>query len=230
MHQPELVSAMVRSAQEALRSLGLQGKKTVSVKIRIHADIRKTLDFVRMVEAAGVDFITVHGRMRSTPSSKPVNLAAIRAVKEVARVPVLANGDVFTLACVQRSVKETGVDGVMSARGLLEAPGLFSDPSCVEAKGTSTLVSGIGNPDFDVQHERRYRWAVLERFVNEVIRAPIPFKLVVHHLSEMGGSDRERKGSLFSKDERAVLMECKTMLEVLDWLDELGDGRVVRRL
>ncbi|KAI9050859.1 hypothetical protein LZ554_004978 [Drepanopeziza brunnea f. sp. 'monogermtubi'] len=209
MHQPELVSALVRAAKSALASLGLADRKTISVKIRIHAALPTTLAFVRAVEDAGVDFITVHGRTRSTPSSKPVNLEAIRAVKAAARVPVLANGDVFTLGDVRRVVAETGVDGVMSARGLLEEPGLF-------------LASA--------HHRRRRRWEVLEHFVIQVIRAPIPFKLVVHHLSEMGSSDREQKGSsLFSKEEKARLMECKTMLEVLDWLDELGDGREVRR-
>ncbi|KAK0114968.1 hypothetical protein ONS96_013442 [Cadophora gregata f. sp. sojae] len=129
MHHPTLVASMVSSAKSTLHELGYEGKKTISVKIRIHKDLRQTLDFVRQVEDAGVDFITVHGRMRSTRSSEPVNLDAIRVVKEHAKVPVVANGDVFSLADVERIVRETGVDGVMSARGLLECPGLFASPS-----------------------------------------------------------------------------------------------------
>jgi len=220
MQKPDLVASMVSSAKSALRQLGFEGKKTISVKIRIHKDLRQTLDFVRQVEDAGVDFITVHGRMRSTRSSEPVNLDAIRIVKEHARVPVIANGDVFSLSDVERIVQETGVDGVMSARGLLECPGLFASPSNATRNGQRE--EGHDSPTDN-------RWEVLEFFMNSVIRAPIPFKLVVHHINEMVGSDRSRSGkatTLFSKEERAGLMECKSLLEVIDFVDGV---RKVRR-
>ncbi|KAH9206988.1 tRNA-dihydrouridine synthase-like protein 4-like protein [Leptodontidium sp. 2 PMI_412] len=208
MQHPTLVSQMVTTAKKKLYELGYEKnkKKTISVKIRVHKDLRQTLDFVRQVEDAGVDFITVHGRMRHTRSSEPVNLDAIKLVKEHARVPVIANGDVFSLADVDRIVARTGVDGVMSARGLLECPGLFA----TDGKGDN-------------------RWEVLEFFMNSVIKAPIPFKLVVHHLSEMVGSDRSQSGrgtTLFTKEERAGLMECKSLLEVIDFVDGV---RKVRR-
>ncbi|PBP23579.1 dihydrouridine synthase [Diplocarpon rosae] len=240
MHHPELVCQMVDSAKSALLSLGLQHKKSISVKIRIHPNIQQTLDFVRRVEDAGVDFITVHGRTRRTPSSQPVNLDAIRRVKAQARVPVLGNGDVFTRADVDRIVRETGVNGVMSARGLLEEPGFFAAPSVhvappkprprqpVAADASPGSVESGPNPDTSAIHRTGDdRWAVLTHFVNAVVRAPIPFKLVVHHLSEMGGSDRERKGALFTKEQKRGLMECKSMLELLDWLDSVGE---VKRL
>lgn len=72
---------------------------------------RKTLDFVRTVEDAGVDFITVHGRRRRQRSSEPVDLDAIRIVKEHARVPVVANGDAWDLDAVRRIAEVTGADG-----------------------------------------------------------------------------------------------------------------------
>ncbi|CAL3963513.1 unnamed protein product [Diplocarpon coronariae] len=237
MHRPELVCKMISSAKSALLSLGLRHMKSISVKIRIHKNIQQTLDFVRLVEDAGVDFITVHGRMRSTPSSQPVNLDAIRRVKERARVPVLANGDVFTRADVHRIVRETGADGVMSARGLLEEPGFFSAPpvqvalpkTCPRQPTAAQASPGIADPGAHTETSsaahspRDHRWAVLTYFLNAVIRAPIPFKLVVHHLSEMGGSDRERKGALFTKEQKKGLMGCKSMLELLDWVDGVGE-------
>jgi len=179
MHQRELVSSMITSSKTALQSLGLEQKKTVSVKIRIHKDLRDTVDFIRAVEKAGVDFITIHGRMRSTPSSKPVSLEAIKLLAEHCTVPVLSNGDVFTLSDAKHHAKETGVDGVMSARGLLQNPALF--------KGYDSCP-----------------WEAVEVFMNHVMKKPIPFKLVMHHLTEMVGSDRSQKGmgTLISKEER----------------------------
>jgi tRNA-dihydrouridine synthase 4 len=63
------------------------------------------------VEAAGPDYITVHGRTRNMRSSEPVKLDGVKLVKETASCPVVENGDVFSLEDVDRIVKETGVDG-----------------------------------------------------------------------------------------------------------------------
>ena len=178
------------------------------MKIRIHKDLRETVDFVRTVQAAGVDFITIHGRTRSMRSSELVILEGVKLVAEHITVPKLSNGDVFTLADARSHTEITGVDGVMSARGLLENPALF--------KGFE------GCP-----------WEAVEVFMNKVVKAPIPFKLVVHHLSEMVGSDRMTgtvgggPGTLMTKEERMQLMDCGSMLELMDWLD---DVREVRRL
>lgn len=40
MHKRELVAEMVKEAKSALKREGFEGKKTVSVKIRIHRDLR----------------------------------------------------------------------------------------------------------------------------------------------------------------------------------------------
>jgi len=66
--------------------------------------------------------------------------------------------------------------------------------------------------------------------MKNVTQKPIPFKLVVHHLNEMCGSDRSQNGDgkcLFGKEERKQLMACTDMLELIDWLDSL---RELRRL
>ena len=162
---------------------------------------------MRTVQEAGVDFITIHGRMRHTRSSEPVDLEAIKLVAEYCSVPTLSNGDVFTLNDAIKHVEMTGTDGVMAARGLLENPGLFRTDRKGGGEGCS--------------------WDVVERFMSEVVRRPVPFKLVVHHLSEMVGSDRGQKGTLFTKEQRRGLMECGSMVELIDFLDEV---REVKRL
>ncbi|PWW74701.1 hypothetical protein C7212DRAFT_298508 [Tuber magnatum] len=70
-----------------------------------------------MVESSGVDYITVHGRRRSQRSSEPVNLEAIALVKSVAGVPIVANGDVFSLEDVERIVRVTRVSGCRTRPG-----------------------------------------------------------------------------------------------------------------
>lgn len=206
MHKRELVAEMVKEAKSALKRNGFEGRKTVSVKIRIHKDLRDTIDFIKTVQAVDVDFLTIHGRMRSTPSSHPVNLEAIKILTSHTTVPTLSNGDVFTLADAKLHSEVTGVDGVMSARGILQNPALFAGfDSCP--------------------------WEAVETFMNKVTKAPIPFKLVVHHLSEMVGSDRAGgqlgggTGPLLSKEQRIEMMACQSMLDLMDFLDGVRDVR-----
>lgn len=73
--------------------------------------IRRTVEFVRIVEDAGADYVTVHGRRRSQKSTEPVDLDAIKLVKDHATVPVVANGDAFSLDDVRRIADFTGADG-----------------------------------------------------------------------------------------------------------------------
>lgn len=122
MASPHKVAEMVAEAKRRLHGMN----KSVSVKIRVHKDLEETKSFIRIVEAAGVDFITIHGRTRNQRSSTPPDFEAIRILTEWAKVPILANGDVYTLEDAKRITAQTGVNGVMAARGLLENPALFA--------------------------------------------------------------------------------------------------------
>ena len=98
---------------------------SVSVKIRVHTDLARTVDLCRQIEAAGASFISVHGRTKDQRRD-PVDLAAIRTIKQSLNIPVVANGDVKTLADMEETVAVTGCDGVMAARGMLENPAMFA--------------------------------------------------------------------------------------------------------
>lgn len=99
---------------------------SVSVKIRIHDDITRTVDLCRQIEAAGASFITVHGRTKDQGPKDSVNLAAIKIIKSSLRIPVVANGDVKNMEDVDTVVENTGVNGVMAARGILENPAMYA--------------------------------------------------------------------------------------------------------
>ena len=72
IQKPELVHAMVRAVR-AVTTL------PVSIKIRVQDDLRRTVELVRQAEAAGVSFVTVHGRTVAQ-RREPVNRDAIAMV------------------------------------------------------------------------------------------------------------------------------------------------------
>lgn len=118
INHPELVSEMVKFASS-------QSGLPVSIKIRVHKDLKKTVELVRRAEHCGVSWITVHGRTVKQ-RAQPASLHAIKLVKESVGVPVVANGDIRNEVDVVRVREETGVDGVMSARGILDNPTLYA--------------------------------------------------------------------------------------------------------
>eukprot|EP00761_Pharyngomonas_kirbyi_P003285 gb/GECH01003289.1/.p1 GENE.gb/GECH01003289.1/~~gb/GECH01003289.1/.p1 ORF type:complete len:326 (+),score=71.35 gb/GECH01003289.1/:1-978(+) len=120
MQDPELVADMVKTAW---RMSGVP----IAVKIRLcSSGDQETVDFVRQMEAAGAAWISVHGRNYKQRSSSPVSTDSISLIKSAAHVPIVHNGDVFTLDDAHRLAQETGVDGVMSARGILQNPAVYS--------------------------------------------------------------------------------------------------------
>jgi len=153
INNPKFVSDVVKQTRnQCTDNLG------VSVKIRIHSDIERTVDLCRQIEAAGASYITVHGR-RKDQRGDPVNLEAIKTIKQSVKVPVVANGDICTLEDAQRVKRLTGVDGVMAARGMLENPAMYSGAITTPASCISDWINiamDIGTPFSTFHHHLIY--------------------------------------------------------------------------
>ena len=103
--------------------------KTVTVKFRIgvSADKIVTTEFAKKMEGAGASLLTVHGRTRDKIYAGEVDFVEIEKAKNAVKVPVIANGGVFSLSDAENLMDKTGADGVMVARAALFDPMVFCE-------------------------------------------------------------------------------------------------------
>lgn len=103
--------------------------KPITCKMRIGVTDGKfvTEDFVKAVQNGGAQMITVHGRTRDKIYAGEPNYEEIAKAKNVANVPIIANGGIFTKQDAISMMQNTGADGVMIARGALERPWIFAE-------------------------------------------------------------------------------------------------------
>ncbi len=116
------------SLAEKIVSECVKSGKIVTVKMRsgISKGEKTAIELAKAVENGGASLITVHGRCRDSYYSGEVDYDLIATIKKNAKIPVIANGGVFTPFDADKLIENTGADGIMLARGALFNPFLFS--------------------------------------------------------------------------------------------------------
>lgn len=100
----------------------------VTGKIRLGWDdeSRNYLLIARIIEENGGAMVAVHGRTKVQGYGGQADWDAIAQVKACLSVPVIANGDVDSVADIERIKAHTGCDGVMIGRAAIGNPWIFS--------------------------------------------------------------------------------------------------------
>jgi len=122
MKNPKLAAEIVRAVKKQALPV------PVTAKIRAGWDFASinAVEMAKHLEDAGVDAITVHGRVREQFYSGFANLSVIADVVRAVSVPVIGNGDVRDLSDAENMIAQTGCKGVMIARGAMGNPWIFS--------------------------------------------------------------------------------------------------------
>ncbi len=121
MKDPALAFKIIDSVKKA-------SKLPVTVKFRKGWDDScvNAVEFARNAQAAGADCITVHGRTREQYYSGKADWDIISEVKKSVSIPVIANGDIFSIGDAVNIIEKTGADAYMIGRGSQGNPFIFS--------------------------------------------------------------------------------------------------------
>ena len=98
----------------------------VTVKIRLGwQDADTVADIARAAQAGGADWLTIHARTRAQLYRPPVDWAALDRARRAVTFPVVANGDVDSVAALRACGGTTGCSAFMIGRGAMGRPRLF---------------------------------------------------------------------------------------------------------
>lgn len=120
-------SALMRNLDHALTLIAATvaaARVPVTLKMRLGWD-EKSLnapELAKRAQNAGIALITVHGRTRCQFYTGKADWNAIRAVRDVISIPLIANGDGKSAADALAMMKASGADGVMLGRSTYGRP------------------------------------------------------------------------------------------------------------
>jgi tRNA-dihydrouridine synthase C len=132
LKEPELLHAIAREVRRTL-----PGAIPLTAKMRLgfeHKDY--ALDCARALAEGGAAQIVVHARTKLEGYKAPAHWEWVARVQEAVGVPVLANGEVWTLDDWRRCRAVSGVDNIMLGRGLVARPDLARQIAAARAGRT----------------------------------------------------------------------------------------------
>ena len=107
LQEPELIATIVAAVRRAVPAGAV-----VSAKMRLgFHDTSLALDCARAIAGSGADELVVHARTRADGYRPPAYWDQVAAIRAAVAVPVVANGEIWTLADALRCRAESGGGG-----------------------------------------------------------------------------------------------------------------------
>lgn len=127
-----IVEAMVRASNERL------GGAPVTVKIRSGWD-ESSINYREVARAAvesGAALVALHARTRAQVYAGKADWSHLADLATRVGVPVIGSGDLFSPEAAERMLRETGVAGLMFARGAMGNPFIFAETKDLLLRGS----------------------------------------------------------------------------------------------
>ncbi|MDE2414410.1 MAG: tRNA-dihydrouridine synthase [Comamonadaceae bacterium] len=120
LREPESIAAVVAAVRRAVPA-----HLPVSAKMRLgYDDAGRARECAQAMEEGGACELVVHARTKADGYRPPAYWEQIPAIGAAVRIPVVANGEIWTLADALRCRDVSGCDALMLGRGMVADPGL----------------------------------------------------------------------------------------------------------
>ena len=140
LDEPELIGQIVAAVRRAVPP-----HIVVSAKMRLgYNDASRTLDCALAMADAGAGELVVHARTRADGYRPPAYWDRIRAVCEAVAIPVVANGEIWTVDDARRCREASGCNALMLGRGMVADPGLALAVRGAQGVGWSAVAPLVG--------------------------------------------------------------------------------------
>lgn len=115
---PDRIETIIRAVRARVPST-----TPVSAKMRLGWDDMNAIhENARRAEIAGASWLTIHGRTKFQGYIPPAYWKPIGEIRKALSIPVIANGEIWTLKDFQKCQEETGCEHFMLGRGALANP------------------------------------------------------------------------------------------------------------
>ena len=129
LQEPERIATLVAAVRRAVPA-----HLPVSAKMRLgFNDASLALECAQAMQAGGACEIVVHARTKLDGYRPPAYWEQIPAIRAAVSVPVVANGEIWTVEDAQRCRAVSGCDALMLGRGMVADPGLARALRAVDA-------------------------------------------------------------------------------------------------
>lgn len=120
LREPETLTAVVGAVRRAVPA-GMP----VSAKMRLgYEDDARAVECALAIEAGGAGELVVHARTKAQAYKPPAYWERIADIRAAVRIPVVANGEIWTVEDARRCREASGCDVLMIGRGAVRDPGL----------------------------------------------------------------------------------------------------------
>ncbi len=149
----------------------------VSAKMRLgFNDASRALECAQAIAAGGADELVVHARTRADGYTPPAYWERIAPIRAALAIPVVANGEIWSVRDAQRCLDISGCDALMLGRGMVCDPGLAL--AIRAAFATGFALGGAGEPGVGLA------WPALQPLVAEF------WRLVSRHIEPRARAGR----------------------------------------
>lgn len=157
LDEPETIFAIVTAVRRAVPA-----HMPVSAKMRLgYHDDARALDCARAIADGGAGEVVVHARTKAQAYRPPAYWERIADIRAVVSIPVVANGEIWTVADAHRCIEASGCDMLMLGRGAVADPGL-----ALAIKASRSLAGdptgGVTWPEL-LPHLAEFWWLVCSR-------------------------------------------------------------------